>query len=344
MVLCFLGFVVFELLWVLIEGNIIEIPRAIGSSFKIIGTVLIPLMVYHWFWFAEIKFRSKFVGNWPARVITLIPFAVLLICYIVSIFNGMVFSIGSEGELVPGPLVGLTGLVDNIYGIAIIIHAAILLVKEKVPYRRRNYVTQIVFIVLCTAGGILDAAVQNTPVMPLAIAFAFIFLFANLQETQIYNDALTGLNNRRRADEYISESIPFVTEEKPLYLFVLDIDNFKHINDTLGHLEGDRALATVAKGIANATDEYHGFASRWGGDEFVIVANGSGEDFAQSVMNSLKRSIAHAAEEAGMSYPLEASIGFVKCTTPQSKMSDLVSKADKMLYEQKRLTTRRASA
>ena len=335
MTLCFLGFVLLELLWVLIEGGVIAAPRTLGSLFKIIDTVLIPFMVYHWFWFAEIKFRSNIVGSWMARIITLIPFIVLVVCYFISIFNGMVFSIGPEGELVPGPLVGLTGIVDNIYGIAIIIHAAILLVKEKAPYRRRTYVTMIVFILLCTTGGIIDAVVQNTPVMPLANAFAFIFLFANLQETQIYNDALTGLNNRRRADEYILESIPSASEEMPLYLFVLDVDNFKSINDSLGHLEGDRALRAVARGIANAADEYHGFASRWGGDEFVVVASGQGENFPQSVISTLKGRISQSAEEAGITYPLDASVGFVKCTTPQSKMSDLIAKADKMLYEQK---------
>ena len=345
MTLCFLGFVILELLWVLIEGGIIAAPRALGSLFKIIDTMLIPFMVYHWFWFAEIKFQSKLVGNMLARIMTLIPFAILVVCYIVSIFNGMVFSIGPEGELVPGPLVGLTGIVDNIYGIAIIIHAVILLVREKVPYRRRTYLTMIVFILMCTTGGIIDAVVQNTPVMLLANAFAFIFLFSNLQETQIYNDALTGLNNRRRADEYILESIPTASEDAPLYLFVLDVDNFKQINDTRGHLEGDRALRTVAKGIANAADEYHGFASRWGGDEFVVVASGADESFAQSVMSTLKNRISQSAEETGISYPLEASVGFVKCTTPQSKMSDLIAKADKMLYEQKSIASaRRATA
>ena len=345
MVLCFLGFVVLELLWVLIEGGVLPLPRVAGSYLKAISTILIPYMVYLWFWFAEIKFQSKLVGSWPARVISLIPFIILVVCYLISIGNGMVFSIGPEGELVPGPLVGLTGIVDNIYGITIIIHAIVLLVQEKVPYRRRTYVTMIVFILMCTAGGILDAVVQNTPIMPLANAFAFIFLFANLQETQIYNDALTGLNNRRRADEYISESIPMASEEMPLYLFVLDVDNFKHINDSLGHLEGDRALRAVAKGIADAADEYHGFASRWGGDEFVVAASGLEEDFAQKVMTSLKSRITQSAEETGISYPLEASVGFVKCTTPQSKMSDLIAKADKMLYEQKNLAAKqRATA
>ena len=343
MTLCFLGFVILELLWIHIEGGIIGVPRALGSAFKIISTILIPFMVYHWFWFAEIKFRSKMVGNRVARVVTLIPFLAMLICYIVSIFNGMVFSIGTEGEVVPGPMYGLTGLVDNIYGIAIIIHAVILLVKEKVPYRRRTYITMIVFILLCTAGGIIDAVVQNTPIMPLANAFAFIFLFANLQETQIYNDALTGLNNRRRADEYIVESIPSANEENPLYLFVLDIDNFKHVNDSLGHLEGDKALRAAAKGIANTADRYRGFASRWGGDEFVIVANGTSANFAQDVMGALKEEVAKAKEEAFISYPLEVSVGFIKCTTPQSKMSDLIAKADAMLYEQKKLISQRVN-
>ncbi|MBQ9069452.1 MAG: GGDEF domain-containing protein [Eggerthellaceae bacterium] len=230
----------------------------------------------------------------------------------------------------------MTGLVDNIYGIAIIIHAVILLVREKTAYRRRDYITQIVFIVLCTAGGMADAIISGTPIMPLAITLAFVYLFANLLEGQIYNDALTGLNNRRRADEYVSEAIAAANEDNPLYLFVLDVDNFKSINDSLGHLEGDRALKAVARGVANTTEDFHGFAARWGGDEFVLAANSGESDLPERVCERLKENIAREGEKDKIPFPLAASVGFAKCTSPGDKMADLILVADKMLYKNKR--------
>lgn len=343
MALCFLAFVVLETIWVLAEGGILPIPRAVASSLKAIDTMIIPFKVYLWFWFAETKFRSKIAESRIARIITFIPYAILVCFYIASAFNGVVFSIGPEGELVPGPAVALTGLVDNIYGIAIILHAIVLFAKEKVPYRRRDYVTQIVFIVLCTAGGIIDAVVSGTPIMPLAIALAFVFLFSNLQESQIYNDALTGLNNRRRADEYMAESIEEASPENPLYLFVLDVDNFKEINDTRGHLEGDRALKAVARGIAKTTNAHSGFTARWGGDEFIIAVNGSDPNLPKQIESEIAATISEAAEEEGLAYSLAASIGCAKCTSPNDKIADLITVADEALYERKRQAKRHAA-
>ena len=345
MVLCFLAYALLELVWVLGDSHMIPMSRSDASILKAIDTMLIPAMVFLWFWYAEIKFRSKFVGNWVARWVSIVPITFLVVCYIVSIFNGVVFSIGPEGELVFGPLGYLTGIVDNTYGIAIIAHAVIRLVREKAPYRRKDYITQIVCIVACTVGGIADAAasrmlaeaVTSTPIMPLAIALAFIYLIPSLQEERIYSDALTGLNNRRRADEYIANHLAMKSDAVPFYLFLLDVDRFKEINDTLGHLEGDRALRAVAKGIAHATDEFRGFVARWGGDEFIVAISGHDPALPELLTQRVRECIRSVAETEAISYLLDVSVGFAKCTPGHSKMHELISAADKMLYEQKSL-------
>ncbi|MBQ9069451.1 MAG: hypothetical protein IJ131_10435 [Eggerthellaceae bacterium] len=94
MTLCFLAFVVLETIWVLTEGGILPIPRSVGSALKAIDTMTIPLMVYLWFWFAETKFRSKLASSRIARIVTFIPYLVLIVFYLFSIVSGVVFSIG----------------------------------------------------------------------------------------------------------------------------------------------------------------------------------------------------------------------------------------------------------
>ncbi|MBQ9068765.1 MAG: GGDEF domain-containing protein [Eggerthellaceae bacterium] len=343
MSLCFFGFVVCDLLWVLAWGNLAPVPPFVGTVAKIISTLLIPLMVYFWFLFAEMRFGTRSAERPLFRALWFIPMAVLIVLYIFSIWSGVVFSFGPNHELVPGPAIAMTGLVDNIYGIAIVVHAIILAVRDKATYRRREYFAQVMFIVICTAGGMINAAVSDTPIMPLAIALSFTYLMTSMQEGQIYNDTLTGLNNRRRADRFLEDTIGTVGAQGPFYLFMLDIDNFKHINDTYGHLEGDKALKASAQAIAKTTGNLGGFAARWGGDEFVVVVRGSEADVPQRFEEELKANLAEAVEEQGLGYGLSASIGYTKCTSGESRPADLLSEADSMLYKNKAATKRLAA-
>ncbi|MBQ9058994.1 MAG: GGDEF domain-containing protein [Atopobiaceae bacterium] len=333
----FLGFLLCELIWVSSQAQFVPIPFYWGSVFKILSTVLIPLMVYFWFIFAETRFGM----TWPSKplflILAFVPVAVLVVFFCANIGTRNAFSIDAEGQVVAGPGAAMTGLIDNIYGLAIICHGLFLAAREKTKHRRHVYFTQVVFIAICTAGGVVDAVVSQTPVMPLAITLSFVYLLANIQENQIYNDALTGLNNRRRAERYLLECLADASDENPVHLFMLDINRFKSINDTMGHLEGDRALKVAARAIARSTGELHGFVARWGGDEFVAVVRGNDGDVSERFSEAVAHNLAVATEDQGLSYALEASIGHALASSPATSVSDLIDEADKRLYEQKSL-------
>ena len=341
MLSCYMFFLALELIWVLAVGDILKLPPLIVGHIKITSTTFIPLMVYFWFQFAEIKFHSKFAENVPFRIATFIPIIVLIGLYILSLNNGICFSVAEDGSLIPGPLASLTGIVDNIYGISIIAHAAILLTSEKVPSRKKEYKAQIVFIVICTIGGITDALVQNTPIMPLAIALSFNYLFGNLQEVQIFNDALTSLHNRRHANHFLEEARTAASDDNPFFLFILDVDNFKHINDTMGHLEGDRALQAVAKALQVSSNLFNGFTARWGGDEFMILINSKDPQIPEKLIEALKTNLEQVAHSRSISYKLSVSIGYTRCTSTQRTTTELIYEADQMLYQNKNIAKNR---
>lgn len=89
--------------------------------------------------------------------------------------------------------------------------------------------------------------------------------YIRLKEISI-TDKLTQLNNRTRTDQFLPEALERVTSEKtPLVLAIIDIDNFKHINDNFGHLAGDVVLQVLAETLKkNATS--NDYISRWGGE------------------------------------------------------------------------------
>ena len=340
MVISYLVYLVLEIIWILALVGALPLPMLATGLVKIADTMFIPLMVYFWFWFAEERFRSERAGKRSFRILFSLPIILMFILYVTSFYTGLVFRISSEHTVEPGPLIILTGVVDNFYGIAIILHAAFLYGKDKNRYQRKDYWSQIIFIIICTISGILDAVVRMTPVMTLAIAFSYAYLFVNLLEPHIYNaysDALTGLNNRRHADRYLTERVEEASPENPFYLFMADVDRFKEINDTLGHLEGDHALKTVAEAIDAVTGDFRGFAARWGGDEFlVMIRHAKEDDFPMRFSEALDESIRHFATKHRVSYPLAMSIGHAVCDSPTEQIENVIDAADRMLYQKKK--------
>ena len=339
MTLSFLIYLLTEILWVLGIGGIVPMSALAIGMIKVMGTMFIPLMVYHWFWFAETRFRSKIARGVKYRIIFSIPIILMFILYATSFFTGIVFKITPQHTVEPGPWIILTGLVDNFYGISIIVHAAILTIRKKSHHLRKEFLAQILFILICTISGILDAVISMTPVMTLTIAFAIVYLFVNILEPQIHNvysDALTGLNNRRRADIYLAEMIGDTSPENPFYLFIADIDNFKRINDSMGHLEGDKALKTAANAIVDTSGKFHGFAARWGGDEFLVIIRHSKEMTLPSVFSSvLNDRLEFYTRKNKIPYPLAMTLGYSICESSKEKISNIIDTADHMLYQRR---------
>ena len=78
------------------------------------------------------------------------------------------------------------------------------------------------------------------------ISLSVLLVFINVQNKQISIDTLTGINNRRQLALYIASELSALSKKGELYYLIMDVDKFKSINDTYGHLEGDNALIKIA--------------------------------------------------------------------------------------------------
>lgn len=89
--------------------------------------------------------------------------------------------------------------------------------------------------------------VGNTPIIAPAIITSLFIIFVYVQRTQIYNDALTGLNNRKRLFFMLVTKIPQADKEHPMILYLLDANRFKQINDKYGHAEGEETALSACR-------------------------------------------------------------------------------------------------
>ena len=171
---------------------------------------------------------------------------------------------------------------------------------------------------------------------------------ANIQLNDLARlDGLTGVHNRRYFDERLeSEWRLSRRKQEPLSLLLVDIDRFKSINDTHGHLEGDNCLIRLSDTLKQNTKRPSDIVARYGGEEFAIILPNTDQQGAGVVAERIRC----AAEELrmrcnGKALRLTVSIG-VATLIPGREISceDLIGRADQALYEAKKCGRNRVAA
>ena len=146
-------------------------------------------------------------------------------------------------------------------------------------------------------------------------------------------DGLTGLHNHRAFQDHLEEQFQTAMRNKqPLALLLMDVDHFKHYNDTYGHQAGDEVLRQVAQ-ILLANVREGDFVARYGGEEFVVVLPRADLESAVAVAERLRRAVESAEWQLR---PVTGSFG-VACARPDMETrQELIEAADQALYQAKK--------
>lgn len=148
-------------------------------------------------------------------------------------------------------------------------------------------------------------------------------------------DALTGLLNRAGFKSQLNEKLAAARQHHTrLAILFIDLDGFKQVNDSLGHLIGDTVLETVARRLsAHCTADQ---LSRWGGDEFILTAANINESNAVTLAESLRIAVSQPIEAQRNQISLDATIGIAFFPEHGTQAHTLIQKADFTMYQQKR--------
>lgn len=147
-----------------------------------------------------------------------------------------------------------------------------------------------------------------------------------------YTDQLTGISNRHKFEEIFTYQLRQIKRSKKTFcLVLLDIDNFKAVNDTYGHLEGDKVLVMIAdtiKGMRRESD----FFARWGGEEFILLLNHTNLDDSMRVIEKFRKSIESIhIDQVGT---ITASFGVTEYRE-NDLLDEMIKRADDALYQAK---------
>lgn len=331
---CFIGFAASNIYWLFnmrYPGEFLMLlVNAVNISFML-G------IAASWVIYAETKLagRDKEIPV-LTRILVLIPFAVLTVLTWLSIKTRMMFYV-ENNDLVQGKFYIAIIITIAAMFLVVAVHAAIEASRTSSKSRKRECTTLVLFAVMPLLAGVLDSFLPNLPLMTPSVFFSLLLIFAQQQESNISNDALTGMYNRRCAQDYIDDAVRDA-DDKPFCFILLDAKKFGKINDIYGHLTGDRVLRIMGKALDDFAKENDCLSARWGGDEFVVVIDKKKCDNPEEIIKHINRLVWEGVRVSGVHVETTFDGGYCYCESSKTNTDDVLKSAEEMLEKVKSAT------
>lgn len=260
-----------------------------------------------------------------------IPAIISIILCILSIFNKGVFFIDENNLYQRGNLFWLNVILYYSYFVSTYIQ----IIVQRKNINKKDYYSLLTFPILPTLAGILQIVDMSKPFIWLAVSISILIIYLNIQNQEIYEDYLTGLYNRRKLDIYLKNVIRELEEGEFIFVIMIDVNDFKHINDTYGHIEGDNALKHMAN-ILTESFRTEDFISRYAGDEFIVITKLQDENSKEEIISRLRRKVEKFNETNQTHYDINISLGY-DIYNPELKIkpNDFIRHIDKLMYKDK---------
>jgi len=330
----FMSYFISDVIWSAIIAGVIPKTLTAVVVANLINYFLMAGVTYMWLRFVmayeQVPHRerpiNKFAVLFPFILATLALFAVYLFAPSVLINEDLSTTVVFNAFLVAVP---------EIYIIAVLVYT---LRKTKVEPNRehkKNHIYIGIFPLFVVGGGMLQVLVlPRTPVYCFCCTILMLILYIKSMEKQISVDPLTGLNNRGQLVRYVSQEVNNRKDHRRTFVVMLDVNDFKLVNDTYGHAEGDRALMLIAAALKKVTKEtaIPSFLGRYGGDEFILILHPYTEPELDAVIACIREEIDAKCVEEATPYVLSIGAGYDEYLGGHDTMQNCFQRADYKLY------------
>ena len=322
-----------DIIWVLMDGT--NQHRWLYHLVNIAYLSCFEFTGFAWLNYCAQSFPFRLWQNKRQKFWYLLPALVITLLIALSPFTNWVYGIDAAGVYYRGP-----GFIIQPMGYLYMLAATALSLKARFmathSSEKKQFTAMALFPLPSFMLGILQLMVPpgNLPTVQFAITLAVLIEFIAFLEGNVTQDSLTGLSNRYALDRALNAKMSSRRNKADeLYVLMGDLDKFKTINDTYGHMEGDRALKLTADTLKNIFRETGTVLARLGGDEFAIILETDSEERVQAAMNKIQ----HELEKASNKEPFDLSIslGMAKFEG-QNTATEFLKAADHVLYHAKR--------
>ena len=312
----------FDACWAGLYYNLIELNEVYLNIIRVLKYSLVTIASYLWFMYISIYVRANYIDNKKKLTILSIPANLNFILVIVLC---MFFY---DGEMYKTFIITL---VPFLYMVFVAIYGSYRIVRHKALINKKGSLFYAWYPMSFVIVALLQIIFENIPILCFGTTFTTIVILIYSLSIKISTDALTGLNNRNELNRYVYN---LFKNNKNICVLMFDLDNFKHINDTYGHLEGDKALLAASKVLKNVVKDTNVFLARFGGDEFIIIAKDYSEDDINSLISKIEEET-RLINQKNTEYIIGISCGYAFLEKDEDVLNT-IERADQKLYERKK--------
>lgn len=318
-----------------IMSNLYRVPdwffpfNAAGNYIEIIlNTSLLPIF-YHYI--CDQVINLDLVFRKRLQTVLWIMAGVCTLLVISTAFTGQIFYYDAGKIYHRGPLFALPMVI-------MLIMMAIIegfLISQKQKIEAHYYRSLLLFLFFPLVGWALQLFIFGLPFSLLGITFAALVLYINIQNRNMDKDYLTGAFNRQAFDKYMQHKIDNATDKKTFSTILIDIDDFKSINDSFGHYKGDDALIHTVEILRKSVHKAD-FIARYGGDEFCVILDSDSPEALEDTLRQIDESRSYFNESKDIPYELSFSMGYgIYDPAIGNNVKEFFETIDKKMYENK---------
>ncbi|WP_415985357.1 GGDEF domain-containing protein [Holdemanella biformis] len=306
-------------------GFIFHILQYISNT---ISSASSGIIGYYWCLFVEYHIHRNFKRIKKKSRILAVPLIIATILIFINLLGtGIIFDISKENVYTRGPM----NFILYIFVFVYYIESIYTVQKAKNDSILVEFFPIYFFIIPCMIGTMIQGFFFGISTIWLCVAIAFIIVYIEIQISISFIDDLSGLYNRKYMNHYLDK----LQNDKPkrVYGFLMDINDFKTINDIYGHLKGDQAIIQFGKILQHSIDK-DSVAIRMGGDEFVIFAILKSNEEALALKKHIEQNVRQFNTNSTEPFHLSFSIGIAKYS---GNIETFLSSMDDSMYEAKNM-------
>ena len=338
--IAFMLYFLADCFWAAMVGGIIPKTRFGVVLDTFLLYIFMCATVYYWLGYAmsyeQVPHRNRPIN----RFAVLFPFLVSTIVLILNYIVAPQTLIDDKLEVQPSFSVYIS-VVPDIYMAAILFYTIRRARKEENLIAKRKHLFIGFFPLIASINGLIETIFfPHVPIYCFTSMIMMLVFYIQSIMGQVSLDPLTGLNNRGQLVRYASQKSNLHQEGRQTVVIMMDVDNFKGINDTRGHAEGDKALVTIANAMKKVMNSRSmpSFLGRYGGDEFILIvqpfANRRAENGWRSWSEEIELIIQEMREEV-TKHGLAISAGYGELRSEENSIDNCIQRADKNLYQEK---------
>ena len=313
-----------------IDGKTFPAARELNYIGNIVYYTLNVTISYLWPLFTEYKLNSSEEKLKKLAIFSGIPLALITVAIALTPISGFLFTITEDNRYTRTEL--------NFLLPTVLIFIYLILGIIKVYIHRRSKGKYMIFPVIYFVTPIVisvtvQAFIYGISLIYIGIAIGLTGVYLSTQSESAYIDQLCGVYNRRYYNDYIRAFCNSKNKASSITGALIDMDNFKPINDNFGHDVGDEALVKFSSILRKHMSEI-GFVVRFGGDEFVLITNRS-ESAAEGAVANILKELDEVNSSGEIRYNLEFSYGIASISADSSS-DDFLKTMDSRMYEMKK--------